>query len=224
MRASRNAAAALAILAVVALAPLAAHAQNRRQSSCLGDGFKEARWGMNYEELKKVVPGLREDFNRFEPRVTTYHSFEFPNNGFSEFRLFDGQLFYIRVKITSPEFNDQLRQSMLRCGKPASADQTSSAQRYLWSDDTTAKALYLYPYYAEIRAKSEKLGKEWAALKEEESRVEEFLDSRMLNAAGAQEESEDSGESSDDVDAQLRELEKALEAERANTLVADPNE
>lgn len=212
-----KAAVALAMLASVWV-PCQAHAQ-QRESTCLGDGFKEARWGMSHKELKEVIPGLREDFNRFEPRVTAYHSFEFPNNGFSEFRLFDGELFYIRVKITSPEFNDQLRQSMLRCGGPKSTDQSSAAQRYLWEDETTSKVLYLYPYYAEIRAKSVKLGAKWFAVKEEESRVEEFLDSRMLNAAGESAGGEGTSGPSD-VDAQLEALEKALEAERENSIVA----
>ena len=212
-------------LFVVALAlvllPLSAGAQEKRQQTCLGDGFKEARWGMTTDELKKVIPGLREDFSRYEPHVTAFHSFEFPNNGFSEFRLLDGKLFYIRVKITSPEFNDQLRQSMLRCGDPKLQDQSASAQRYLWADNVTSKVLYLYPYFAEIRAKSVPMGKEWAALKEEENQIDDFLNKRLSNASGDAPASS-SPSSHGSTDAQLEALEKALEAERRNSIV--PNE
>lgn len=151
-------------------------------AGCLGEGFKQAKWGMTLKELQEKIPGIREDFNRFEPNVTAYHSFEFPNNGFSEFRLFRGKLFYIRVKITSADFNNQLLQSMKRCGEPISHDGKGGAERYLWTDDNTALSVYLYPYYGEIRAKSQAVAKEWLTYRKKEDDIEEFLQEQIQSA------------------------------------------
>jgi len=178
----------------------------RAFAGCLGEGFKQAKWGMTFKELDEKIPGLREDFNRFEPDVTAYHSFEFPNNGFSEFRLFRGKLFYIRVKITSPEYNLQLKQSLQRCGSPVSTDSEGGADRFLWQDDKTSLALYIYPYYGELRAKSQKVAEEWVAFRKKGDDVDDFLETQIKSAFSDSELSMKERE-------QLRQLRKALEGD-----------
>ncbi len=155
------------------------------RAQCITPGFKQATWGMAADQLQKVVPGLREDLDRFEPNVTAYHSFEFPNNGFSEFRLYKGRLFYIRIKITNAKYNDQLMGAMQRCGKPLADESERGSRRLLWQDAETAVAVYVYPYHGEIRAKSLQIAAEWATYRHKEEDVDKFLDQQIQSAFGA---------------------------------------
>ncbi|MEW6775855.1 MAG: hypothetical protein AB1405_06155 [Bdellovibrionota bacterium] len=167
---------ALALWAVVSFA-----------AAPLPDGFKNARWGMTFDELDKAIPGLREDLNRFEPDVTAYHSFQFPNNGFSEFRLFKGRLFYIRIKFTRSENAEQLVGSMRgQYGPPVAEDTEWGAKRTLWADGKTALALIVYPYFSEIRLRSEVVAKDWLARQSKEEDAEKFLDEQIGEAFGSE--------------------------------------
>lgn len=195
-----------ALLAVLALGSSVApvHAACR-----LDPGFKMLHWGMGVDELKQHVPGAREDVNRFEPEVVAYHSFQFPNNGFSEFRFFRGKLFYMRLKFTSARYAEQLQGGLdARC-KVEVVETVGVAKRMMWRDDQTAVALYLFPYHSEIRAKSREVSRQWMAYRKKEKDVENFLDEQIRSAFSRDDLSEKDAR-------ELIELRKSLQEEKSD--------
>lgn len=139
-----------------------------------------AQWGMTIEDLRERIRNLAEDVDRFQPHITVYTSYSFPNNGFSEYRLFQGKLFYIRVKLISKDVNQQMYSSFTaRYGQPISQDEKDGAKRYLWEDAKTSMALYLYPYHAEIRVKSVEIATELARMQRKNEDYDRYLDEMM---------------------------------------------
>ncbi len=146
----------------------------------LPNGFQMAQWGMTVDELKSRIRNLNEDVDNFQPNVTAYSSYSFPNNGFSEFRFFRGKLFYIRVKLTKKDASEQMYSSFFaRHGEPVARDEQDGAKRYLWEDNKTSMALYVFPFHAEIRIKSVEIASELAKLQQKNEDYDKYLDEIM---------------------------------------------
>ncbi len=143
----------------------------------LPDGFKGIRFGMSIEEMRKAVPQLTEDLAHQTGFIEAYQSFGFPNNGYSEFRLFEDQLFYIHVTITSSEMARLLLTSFRnKYGEPSYHGRKAQSDRYMWKDDKAVLAVSIYPFHIEIRVKSLIIEQEIRSFEKSDAVLDQFID------------------------------------------------